>query len=44
MQVQRKAIGIDDVIVNGEVLIEEGEHTGIFPGQTLRGPLYYDKR
>ena len=44
MQVQRRAIGIDYVIVNGEVLIEGGEHTGALPGQTLRGPLYHAGR
>ncbi|CAI8013849.1 D-aminoacylase [Geodia barretti] len=38
--VRRGAIGIDYVIVNGEVLLEDGEHTGALPGQVLRGPLY----
>ena len=38
--VKRGAIGIDYVIVNGEVLLEGGEHTGALPGQVLRGPLY----
>jgi N-acyl-D-aspartate/D-glutamate deacylase len=38
--VKREAIGIDYVIVNGEVLLERGEHTGALPGQVLRGPLY----
>ena len=38
--VKRGAIGIDYVIVNGEVLLEDGEHTGALPGQVLRGPLY----
>ena len=40
LQVKRDAIGIDYVIVNGEVLLEGGEHTGALPGQVLRGPLY----
>ncbi len=30
---KRGAIGIDYVIVNGEVLLEGGEHTGALPGQ-----------
>ncbi|HEX9871162.1 MAG TPA: amidohydrolase family protein, partial [Candidatus Tectomicrobia bacterium] len=40
VRVKREAIGIDYVIVNGEVLLERGEHTGALPGQVLRGPLY----
>jgi len=36
--------GIDYVIVNGEVLLDHGEHTGALPGQTLRGPLYRGPR
>jgi N-acyl-D-aspartate/D-glutamate deacylase len=44
MQVQRKAVGMDYVIVNGEVLLEGGEHTGALPGHTLRGPLYQGQR
>jgi N-acyl-D-amino-acid deacylase len=40
VRVKRDAIGIEYVIVNGEVLLERGEHTGALPGQVLRGPLY----
>ena len=40
MHVKQGATGIDYVIVNGEVLLEDGEHTGALPGQVLRGPLY----
>jgi len=29
-------VGIDVVLVNGEVVIREGEHTGALPGRTLR--------
>ena len=32
--------GIEFVIVNGEIVIEEGEHTGNLPGKVLRGPGY----
>jgi N-acyl-D-aspartate/D-glutamate deacylase len=39
-RVKRDAVGIDYVIVNGQVLLEGGEHTGALPGQVLRGPLY----
>jgi N-acyl-D-aspartate/D-glutamate deacylase len=28
--------GIDYVLVNGELVVEEGEHTGAFPGNVLR--------
>ena len=40
MHVKQGATGIDYVIVNGEVLLENGEHTGALPGQVLRGPYY----
>ncbi len=32
--------GIDYVIVNGKVVVDEGRHTGALPGQILRGPGY----
>ncbi len=44
LHVKRDAVGIDYVIVNGEVLLEDGEHTGALPGQVIRGPLYNSKR
>ena len=44
MHVKQPAVGIDYVIVNGEVLLEGGEHTGALPGQVLRGPLYQANR
>src|SRR2546428_5008562 len=44
MHVKQGAVGIDYVMVNGEVLLDHGEHTGALPGQTLRGPLYRGKR
>ena len=34
----------NQLIVNGEVLLDHGEHTGALPGQTLRGPLYQANR
>ena len=40
VQVKREAVGIDQVIVNGAVLLENGEVTGALPGQIIRGPLY----
>jgi N-acyl-D-aspartate/D-glutamate deacylase len=32
--------GIDDVLVNGVLVVEHGEHTGAKPGRVLRGPGY----
>ena len=40
VQVQRHAVGIHHVIVNGTVLFESGELTDALPGQIVRGPLY----
>jgi len=31
--------GIAATVVNGEVLLRDGKHTGAYPGQLLRGPL-----
>ena len=39
-RVKAAPTGIDHVIVNGVGLLENGEHTGAFPGQVIRGPLY----
>jgi N-acyl-D-amino-acid deacylase len=34
------AVGISDVIVNGQVVLDGGNHTGALPGRVLRGPGY----
>jgi N-acyl-D-aspartate/D-glutamate deacylase len=34
----QKATGITYTIVNGQVLMENGEHVGTYPGQVLRRP------
>jgi N-acyl-D-aspartate/D-glutamate deacylase len=31
------AVGVDVLAVNGQVVIDGGEHTGILPGRVLRG-------
>ena len=35
----QRAQGILATVVNGEVLLRDGEHTGALPGELLRGPL-----
>jgi N-acyl-D-aspartate/D-glutamate deacylase len=35
----QKARGIAATVVNGEVLLRDGKHTGALPGKLLRGPL-----
>jgi N-acyl-D-amino-acid deacylase len=35
----QRARGIKATVVNGEILLREGKHTGALPGQLLRGPL-----
>ena len=34
------ATGVHYTIVNGQVLLEDGHHTGALPGRVLRNPLY----
>jgi N-acyl-D-aspartate/D-glutamate deacylase len=34
------AVGIPYVIVNGEVVLDNGNHTGAMPGRVIRGPGY----
>jgi N-acyl-D-aspartate/D-glutamate deacylase len=38
----QKADGITATIVNGEVLLRDGEHTGNLPGRLIRGPLAHN--
>jgi N-acyl-D-amino-acid deacylase len=35
----QRARGVAATVVNGEVLLRDGKHTGAFPGRLLRGPL-----
>jgi N-acyl-D-aspartate/D-glutamate deacylase len=35
----QRADGILATVVNGDVLLRNGEHTGALPGQLIRGPL-----
>jgi len=36
---RRLSQGVEYTIVNGEVLIEEGEHTGRYPGRVVRSSV-----
>ncbi len=38
-RLKQRATGIAATVVNGEVVLRDGEHTGALPGQLLRGPL-----
>jgi N-acyl-D-amino-acid deacylase len=40
VQVERGAVGISHVIVNGSVAAKDGELTGTLSGEIVRGPLY----
>ena len=40
VRMRRMCEGVDYTIVNGEVLIERGEHTGAYPGRVIRGSAY----
>ena len=40
VRMRRPASGIAYTIVNGEVLIEQGDHTGEYPGRLLRSRAY----
>ncbi len=35
----QRARGISTTVVNGEIVLRHGKHTGALPGQLLRGPL-----
>ena len=40
-RIRELAQGIKTTIVNGEVLIEDGKHTGALPGRVLRNTVYH---
>jgi N-acyl-D-amino-acid deacylase len=43
-RVRELANGIHYTIVNGQVLLEDGQHTGALPGKVLRNTLYHAQR
>jgi N-acyl-D-amino-acid deacylase len=42
-RVRELATGIHYTIVNGQVLLEDGRHTGALPGRVLRNSLYHER-
>ena len=36
----RYAVGVHHVLVNGELVLRDGEHTGATPGRVVRGPVW----
>jgi len=38
-RLRQKAAGFRTSIVNGQVVLRDGEHSGAYPGRVLRGPL-----
>jgi N-acyl-D-amino-acid deacylase len=42
-RVRELATGIHYTIVNGQVLLEDGRHTGALPGRVLRNTLYHER-
>ncbi|XZE51718.1 serine hydrolase [Planctomycetaceae bacterium SH139] len=40
---QKLSVGVELVIVNGQLVLRDGEYTGLRPGRVLRGPGYRDK-
>jgi N-acyl-D-amino-acid deacylase len=38
-RLRQKATGFHASVVNGQVMLRDGEHTGALPGRVLRGPL-----
>jgi N-acyl-D-aspartate/D-glutamate deacylase len=41
MRMREPAEGIHMTIVNGQILLEDGKHTGALPGRVLRNPYYH---
>jgi N-acyl-D-amino-acid deacylase len=43
-RIKEPAIGINMTIVNGQILLEDGKHTGALPGRVLRNEWYQTHR
>ena len=40
MRLNQPATGVDFTIVNGEILLEKGIHSGALPGRVMRNSAY----
>ena len=40
MRLRQTAQGVHYTIVNGQVLMVDGEHTGVYPGRVARGNTF----
>jgi N-acyl-D-aspartate/D-glutamate deacylase len=43
-RIKEPAEGVHTTIVNGQVLLENGKHTGALPGRVLRNSYYHANR
>jgi N-acyl-D-amino-acid deacylase len=43
-RIKEDAIGIHMTVVNGQVLLEDGKHTGALPGRVIRNSWYHEHR
>jgi N-acyl-D-aspartate/D-glutamate deacylase len=43
-RIKEPAEGVHATIVNGDVLLKEGKHTGALPGRVLRNSYYHANR
>ena len=43
-RIREEAIGVHMTIVNGQVLLEDGKHTGALPGRVIRNSWYHAHR
>jgi hypothetical protein len=41
MRIREPAEGILMTVVNGQILLEDGKHSGALPGRVLRNPYYW---
>jgi N-acyl-D-aspartate/D-glutamate deacylase len=43
-RIKEPAVGVHMTIVNGQILLEDGKHTGSLPGRVLRNGWYQAQR
>lgn len=43
-RIQEEALGVHMTIVNGQILLEDGKHTGALPGRVVRNSWYHAHR